>query len=249
MPAIHEQYSEELRSEFDYLSTWLPNAHIELGDIGNLHRDRFDRLTSAAELGLQFAIRDRERDIDLDYSSANGVGVEVHAGADAIAQASVQISVSFSRQHGMIFQAKSCRITEIADRQGLGRQIIELAKAGQWPAKQVVVSEVISTGPAVVIISQQRDAHIDLATDLIGLVNPLPLASASAALNVISAKGIGVKVIAPHGLTPLFRVSGVRRRLLSGETFGSRGGLATPGAVAASEALVFAELTYEDVGA
>ncbi len=81
MPAIYEQYSEELRSEFDYLSTWLPNAHIELGDVGNLHRDRFERLSSVADLGLRFEVRDRERGIDLDYSSADSVGVSVQAGA------------------------------------------------------------------------------------------------------------------------------------------------------------------------
>jgi hypothetical protein len=160
MPAIYEQYSEELRSEFDYLSAWLPNAHIELGDVGNLHRDRFERLCSLADLGLRFGVRDRQRDVDL-----------------------------------------------------------------------------------------QRDARIDLATDVIGLASPLPLASASAGLRVVSAKGIGVKVIAPDGLTPLFRASGVRRRLLGGPTFRSRGGSVASGDAAAADAFVFAELTYEDVGA
>lgn len=248
MSAIYEQYSEELRSEFDYLSAWLPNAHIELGDVGNLHRDRFERLSSLANLGLRFEVRDRERGIDLDYSSADSVGVSVQAGSDAMLQASAHITVSFGRQHGMVFQAKSCRVTEIADRQELGRQVLELVRAGQWPTNQVVVTEVISTGPAVVIISQQRDARIDLATDVVGLASPLPLASASAALNVVSAKGIGVKVIAPDGLTPLFRASGVRRRLLGGGIFKSRGGASAPDAIAA-DAFVFAELTYEDVGA
>jgi hypothetical protein len=248
MPAIYEQYSEELRSEFDYLSAWLPNAHIELGDVGNLHRDRFERLSSLADLGLRFGVRDRDRGVDLDYSSADSVGVTVQAGGEVMPQASAHITVSFDRQHGMVFQAKSCRITEIADRQELGRQVLELARAGQWPTNQVVVTEVISTGPAVVIIARQRGARIDLATDLIGLATPLPLASASAALNIVSAKGIGVKVIAPDGLTPLFRASGVRRRLLGGETFKSRG-ISSPPGTATADAFVFAELTYEDVGA
>jgi hypothetical protein len=66
--AIHEQYSEELRSEFDYLSTWLPNSHIELGDVGRLHRDRFERLTSLAELGIPFNVRERERGVDLQVN-------------------------------------------------------------------------------------------------------------------------------------------------------------------------------------
>jgi hypothetical protein len=186
--------------------------------------------------------------VDLDYSSADSVGISVQAGGDAVMQASARITVSFDREHGMVFQAKSCRITEIADRQGLGRQVLGLARAGRWPASQVVVTEVISTGPAVVIIAQQRGARIDLATDVTGLATPLPLASASAALSIVSAKGIGVKLIAPDGLTPLFRASGVRRRFLGGETFKSCGVSSPPGAPAA-DALVFAELTYEDVGA
>lgn len=248
MPAIYEQYSEELRSEFDYLSTWLPNTHIELGDVGQLRRDRFDRLTSLADLGVRFEVRDRERGVDLDYSSAASVGVSVKAGADAVV-ASALITVSFSRDHGMVFQARSCQVTEIVDRNALGARVVEMAQAGQWPANQVVVTEVISTGPAVVLVSQQRDASIDLAADAIGVAGPLPLASASAGLKVISARNIGVKVIAPEGLTPLFRASGLRRRLFGGESFGSRGWDSTPNRSAAEAPLVFSELTYEDVGA
>ncbi|MBT2452773.1 hypothetical protein J7F03_38230 [Streptomyces sp. ISL-43] len=245
MPAIHERYSEELRSEFDYLSTWLPNSPIELGDVGRLHRDRFERVTSLTELGIPYGTRERERGVDLEYSSAASIDI---AEAGAAAPAMARISVTFTRRHGIVFQARACHVSEIADRAELGRRVLELSRTAEWPAGQVVVTEVVTTGPAVVLISQQQDARVDLEADLTGMAGVLPLASLSVGLNVIRSKGIGVKVIAPDGLTPLFRASGVRRRLLSGEAFGNRGTAVPPqvgGGVADS---VFAELTYEDLG-
>lgn len=245
MPAIHERYAEELRDEFDYLSTWLPNSHLELGDVGRLHRDRFERLTSLSALGISFDVRDRERSVDLEYNSAATVGVSA-AAETGIAPATVRISVSFSQEHGIVFQAKSCTVTEVANRAALGDRVLELVHLGRWPAGQVVVTEVVRTGPAVVLIAQGRGAHLELTTD--GPVpDLLPLASVSAALEVVTAKDIGVKVIAPEGLTPLFRASGVRRRLFGGERFGNRG--QAPATEAGADDLVFAELGYEDVGA
>ncbi|MFE2964365.1 hypothetical protein ACFXKC_11960 [Streptomyces sp. NPDC059340] len=244
MPAIYQQYSEELRSEFDYLSSWLPNAHVELGDVGRLHRDRFERLTSLAELGIGFEVRERERGVDLDYSSAANVAVSTDTEARPLAR----ITVSFSRQHGIVFQARSCQISEIAGREALGRRVLELAAAARWPNAQVVVTEVVATGPAVVLVSQQQDAHIDLSVASEVLSGAIPLASASAGLNIVGSKGIGVKVIAPDGLTPLFRASGVRPRLFGGKVFGGRG-LPHSTSGEAADGYVFAELTYEDVGA
>ncbi|MFD9687233.1 hypothetical protein ACFY2K_16755 [Kitasatospora sp. NPDC001309] len=264
MPAIHEQYSEELRAEFDYLSSWLPNTHLELGDVGRLHRDRFERLTSLADLGIGFAVRERERGVDLDYSSAAEVAVSTDVDGGPLAR----VAVSFSRRHGIVFQARSCRISEIADREALGRRVLDLAAAGRWPAAQVVVTEVVATGPAVILVSQQQGASVDLAASAEALSGTIPLASASAGLSIVGSKGVGVKVIAPDGLTPLFRVSGVRPRLFGRKEFGGRGpagstvggpaegrtaeGRTAEGRTAESrtaESHVFAELTYEDVGA
>lgn len=245
MPAIHERYAANLRDEFDYLTTWLPNSHLDLGDVGRLHRDRFERLTSLSALDISFDVRDRERSVDLEYSSAATVGVSTAAEASAVA-ATVRISVSFSREHGIVFQAKSCAVTEIADRAALGDRVLELARLHRWPTGQVVVTEVVRTGPAVVLVAQGQGAHLELVAK--GPVfDQLPLASMSAALEVVSAQDVGVKVIAPEGLTPLFRASGVRRKLLGGGRFGNRG--QAPATETGADDLVFAELGYEDVEA
>jgi hypothetical protein len=249
MVALYERYTEEMRSEFDYLSTWLPNAHVELGDVGVLRRDRFERLTSLGALGVDFAVRERDRGVDLDYASAGGVSVEVNGAGEGSPAAEQRICVSFGREHGVLFQAMACRITEVADRQALGRVVLALADEGRWDARHVVVTEVVNSGPTVVLMSDRCDARIDLMArlpDVVAVTAGFPLASLSAGLSVVSALGIGVRIIAPQGLTPLFRVSGVRRRLVGADRFETRGSGAAP-PLPADDSLVFAELTYEDV--
>lgn len=249
METMCERYTEEMRSQFDYLSTWLPNAHLELGDVGVLHRDRFERLTSLSDIGIPFTIRERHHAVDLDYCSASNVSIRVTGAADGLSPAPLRMSVSFTREHGVVFQAKECHVTEIANRYTLGRNILALAESGLWPRDHVVITELVSTGPAVVLISNQRDARIELVTHApVPAANVLPLASASATLDVVSARGIGVKIIASRGLTPLFRASGLRRRLLGQDQFGHRGGNADITLTAKSDGPAeFAELTYEDL--
>ena len=216
---MFERYIDEMRTHFDYLPVWLPNTHLELGDVGTLHRDRFERETSLAELGIQFRPRERDHDIDFEYASAGNASIDVTGDAEP-----TRVAVSFRREHGVVFQATACRSTEIADRHTLGRTVLALAETGQWQRNWVVVTEVVTTGPTVVLISSENDARIDLTASLpVQLALAVPLASASAALEVVSSRGIGVKFIAHEGLTPLFRASGVRRRLFGDDRFGHRG--------------------------
>lgn len=144
---------------------------LELGDVGTLHRDRFERATSLAELGIQFRTRERDHDIDFEYASAGNASIDVTGDAEP-----ARVAVSFRREYGVVFQATACRSTEIADRHTLGRTVLALAETGQWQRNWVVVTEVVTTGPTVV-----------------------------------------------HGLPPLFRASGVRRRLFGDDRFGHRG--------------------------
>ncbi|WIV55923.1 hypothetical protein [Amycolatopsis nalaikhensis] len=251
MAAMFEQYTREMRAQFDYLSAWPPHTHLELGDVGILRRDKFERQTTLTELGIPFKVRQRSRDIDLDYCSAGNVSITVSGSADAVAAGPLRIAVSFAREHGVVFQAKACHSTEIADRYTLGRTVLALAEAGRWPRDHVVITELLGTGPAVVLVSSNHDARIELAATVPAPLDALPLASASAALDVVSSRGIGVKFIAPDGLTPLFRASGVRRRFFGEDRFEHRGEDNGNGAPLAGDLpgapAEFVEFDYEDL--
>ncbi|SFW85757.1 hypothetical protein SAMN04489730_6212 [Amycolatopsis australiensis] len=248
---MFERYTDELRAQFDYLPAWLPNTHLELGDVGILRRDRFERQTSLTELGIPYRTRNSGHGIDLDYSSSGNVSITVSGAAESPVAGPLRIAVSFAREHGVVFQAKSCHTKEIADRHTLGRAVLALSEAGRWPRNHVVITELVTTGPAVVLVAGHHDARMELAATVPAPLDALPLASASAALDVVSSRGIGVKIIAPTGLTPLFRASGVRRRLFGEDRFEHRGvenDWGEPPAVDLPDMPAeFIEVTYEDV--
>lgn len=252
MAAIYERYTKEMLAQFDYRAAWLPNTHLELGDVGILRRDGFERRTSLAELDIPFTTRECDHSIDLDYCSADNVSISVN-GAAGSPVAPLRITVSFTHEHSVVFQAKACRATEIANRHTLGRSVLALAESGRWPQGHVVITELLSTGPAVVLISNNRDARIELAAPVpTPVVDALPLASAaSASLEIVSLRGIGVKIVAPDGLTPLFRASGVQRRLFGEDRFGHRGKDNSngdlPSTARADAPIEFIELTYQDI--
>ena len=131
----------------------------------------------------------------------------------------------------------------------LGRTVLARTEAGRWPRDHVVITELLSTGPAAVLVANNHDARIELAATVPTPLDGLPLASASAALDIVSSRGIGVKIIAPTGLTPLFRASGVRRRLLGEDRFEHRGSVnGNPVSTELRDAPAeFIELTYEDI--
>jgi hypothetical protein len=247
---MFERYTDEMRAQFDYLSAWPPNTHFELGDVGILRRDRFERQTTLTDLGIPYKTRGRSHGVDLDYCSAGNVSITV-TGAATSPAGPLRIAVSFAREHGVVFQAKACHTTEIADRHTLGRTVLALAESGRWPRDHVVITELLSTGPAVVLVSSNHDARIELAATVPAPLDALPLASASAALDVVSSRGIGVKFIAPTGLTPLFRASGIRRRLLGEDSFEHRGENNGSRELHSTDLLYtpaeFTELTYEDL--
>ncbi|WP_188309863.1 hypothetical protein [Streptomyces sp. CBMA123] len=248
MAAIFERYTQEMRKEFGYLSAWLPTTRIDVGDVGYLDRARFDRHTSLPELGIDAATQPGRTLADLDYASRGSVAVTLEESARGL-PGGQDAEVTFSREHGVLFQARKCRTTRIADLQALGRAVLALHREGKWDAAAVVVTEVVHSGPTVILVSNQRGARIGLRAHAAApLAGALALADAATGLRVVSTQGIGVKIIEPRGLTPLFRVCGIRRRLLGDPDFEHRG---EPAATAehTGEQWYFSTLTYEDLGA
>lgn len=234
---IHRRYVRELRRETGYLSAWLPTVSVAVGDVGELYRDRFEPRSTLARLGLGFETKAGSPPAVIDYCSRGDVGISTGAGVGENA-----VRVSFAAEYGVVFQAEGCRSREIQDLERLGAEILALRRAGRWPRRRVVVTEVVHSGATVILVSNQRDAHVELSAS--GAVAPGAwLPGAAANLETTSSHGVGVKVIAPEGLTPLFRVFGIRRRLTGSTGAGFRAGLP----VVEADGLCFTELGYDDV--
>lgn len=217
MAAIHEQYTEEMHRQFGYFASWLPSNRLELGDVGTLRRDRFDKITSLARLGVRFQVGTADEPVDLEYSSAGQVDVSVNANAHLdtgpVAKPSATITVTFNRANATLFQAARCTVESVLDLSTLEEQLCRLKRAESWSLDYVVVTELVRTGPAAILISNQKGAKVEFQVDA-GVLggDSLQVAKASVGLPIMSTSGLAVKVIALSGVTPLNRAGRLRRR-------------------------------------
>ena len=224
MTTSYEQYTEEMRREFGYSATWLPNAPLRIGDVGFFRRDRFERVTSLRAMGVAVPLSPPGESSDLEYLSAGhvelswrtdaGVGsLDQIIGTAPTADASTTVSVLFGRAHAVVFQALASRVQAVRDLTELASQLRPLVESGKWQRDFAVITEVIQTGPSAVLVSSQANARADFRVKTSALAGPCVLARASANLGIVSASGVSVKIAAPNGLTPLFRACAFRSRL------------------------------------
>jgi hypothetical protein len=252
MAAIYEQYTEEIHREFGYSATWLPNTPVSVGDVGYFHRDRFQRATSLREMGVNIEVSPLGEPGDLEYLSANQVQVSWRtdaAGGPAapVAEASAVISVVFRRAHAVVFQALGSRVRTIRDQPALAAKLLPLVDSGRWQPDYAVITEVVQTGPSAVLVSSQANARADFRVRAGTLTGPCALAQAGANLGVMSTSGLSVKILAPKGLTPLFRACAFRSRFRKPPRLTYRGGIEElPEGASVARGLDFGPLGYED---
>jgi hypothetical protein len=72
-------YLNEIHQRFAYLPTWLPNAKLQLGDVGVLRGEGFRQMTTLKELGVPFTTRRGAAALDFSYTSASGVALQMKA--------------------------------------------------------------------------------------------------------------------------------------------------------------------------
>jgi hypothetical protein len=214
---INSQYAKEIYKEFGYLATWLPTANVQVGDIGIIEDGIFQKTGTLKDLGIIYASQVDPQTGDIEYASANAVSVDVKAAGTAPVSGvnvDASVAVSFARANAILFQASQCRASTISNLSEVANSILSLSREGRWPTKQVVITDVISSAAATVLISSGANAHIDLSVKGNVGAEKAKLASGNATFGVNSFSGIATRIVGEKGSTPLFKASGISQSWL-----------------------------------
>jgi hypothetical protein len=222
---VSRRYVDEIFARYGYFATWLPNTRVELGDVGVRQGRIFKRLTSLADLGIEFGIRRGKDPTDFTHTSSSGVNLKLGAAADASA-AGAQLAVEFDQQGAFVFQAVGCRVDEIDNRLAVGQQVLELHGQGKWDADWCVTDTTVSAASATIIVASSAKASLGLTART--PIQISSLARVDAGISVSAQAGDVLHFIAAKGLVPMFKVSRVKQsflaKLFGGElTFGGPG--------------------------
>ncbi|MGW6619786.1 hypothetical protein ACWF99_01065 [Nocardia sp. NPDC055002] len=214
MDAVYQQYAAEMHERFGFLATWLPSGLVEPGDVGVLVNGKFEKVTTLTTLGVPYSLDTPGHNGHLDYSSAQTVRVTETAGVDAADLVSSSLTISFGRSGATFLQAADTSELKIADLHLLEGELKRRYAHHQWLPEYLVVHKVVRTGPAVIFVSNERDAHIGLRLNATGgIPSTVPIAQAAAHLTVTSRSGLAVNLVVPAESTPLFGAVQLRKRL------------------------------------
>ncbi|MER7251605.1 hypothetical protein [Kribbella sp. NPDC000426] len=204
-----------MHRRFGQFACWPPNTPLALGDVGVLRRDRFDKATTLADLGIRSLPDETGTPTLLEYSSADEVRLVIDGEARAAAvlpPLEAKISISFARGGATFFQAAGAVKQSITNLPKLERELRPLLARKIWRPEWAVVTSVQRTGPTIILVSDRRDAKVEFSVSADTLGPSIPLAAAAAGIEFGSMHGVGVRVVAPEGTTPLFGAAQFRGR-------------------------------------
>ncbi|WP_327180932.1 hypothetical protein [Streptomyces sp. NBC_01334] len=248
--AIHERYTKEIYDGLGYFAVWMPNSPVSLGDVGVLRGRRFHRMTSLAELGVAFETVGPGVPMAHSYSSAGDVDVAVtgEVGTPEVLGLAPQltITVTFHKAHATYLRAVGCTEEVVGDHLALQRGVADLREAGVWRREYVIVTKLVKTGPAVILVSSSGGTRVEFQASVDLAPMSLPLASVGAGLGTSTGSALAAEAVTlDGGLTPLFELSALRRGLSARPRLRIRGPGAGTGNTA-TDTWKLAPLSWED---
>lgn len=236
-----KQYLEEMNSKFGYFATWIPTTDLKLGDIGVIKGgieipligkitkgNEFTRVSSLEEQGIKFKIRRDTTPGNLEYSSAGNVTIKAKVSGSlapegsvlsALTEADAGVLIEFGDESGVVFKANKVLNPSIENLDALGKEILKRYNNGEWDENWVVITELAQAESATIIISSGGGGKIELKATGEIKPNNIDIADANANFKVVYGKNIHTQVIAQKGLTPLFKVQGIKKKwIVMGES-------------------------------
>lgn len=216
-----KEYLKELNKRFGYRPTWEPGKPLELGDIGVLEKGVFSQRSSLMDLGISFEIREPAAGSDIKYASSGGVKVEPKLSGKAplpdttLSKLDSGFSVSFSKENAILFEAKNARTALISNLHAIEKEVIKKMKDDSWKREWVIISELMQTDSATIVISKGKSAKIELKAAGEVATGELHIADVDLGLKASFEKNIEYSVIAQKGSTPFYRASGIKNSLFS----------------------------------
>ena len=216
MEKLNIYYSKEFYKLYGKHAMMDPDT-IKLGNI--IDPDTCEVIGSLNNLGIDFTemVKSDIPDAEPIYKSKNIEVGDLSVGQESIAK----VDLEFKSDHALYLSTKGSKIVGIAEdhigENGLGAQIIKLynkdKKKSKWNKDWIVVTEVEYTKKALIIISNGKNAKIELKAQSPSPINIGEMINAD--LSFGKESSIGFKYIMPEGeyRTILFKAKAINRSI------------------------------------
>jgi hypothetical protein len=240
MQAPFKFYLNHMHEKSDYRATWDPAVKLELGYIGKLDNGVFEVYSSLQNEGIIMQPSTQSSTLDLDYTSEVGVDINIKvAGAAPVAgsiltQAEAGFNLAFSSEKAVVFKISGYQTHQVLNLKDIEKDILD-RYAGRnlnghtpWEKDWVVITRLVQASSATIIISTSSKGQLDLKAKANVGTSDLKITDASLGLSIAKETGSNMNFIAKEGLTPLYRVMGIRKPWFSSAKFQAKNVPAPP---------------------
>jgi hypothetical protein len=204
-------------TESGYRATWEPGLALELGQVGKLGSDGvFTVYSTLAAEGIEMITNTKGTGGDLDYTSNDDVTITAKVAGtapvlgSALTEGEAGVTIEFKTSEAIVFQSVGNRTDYIQNLGQVTEQILQKYNNRTWKEDYLVITQLTRADSATIIISRSSKGSLDLkATATVG-TDVIKLTDARLGLSVSREKGNNLKYICQSGLTPLYRVHGIR---------------------------------------
>ena len=241
MTSLAERYIREMHNSLDYWAAWAPGVEIKLGDCGRLDDDwAFLPERNIKAFGIDFSVDESPSTTPWSHTSDHAMTFtfQVQGGEKIIPQipqGTAGIQIDFHRENAVVFAAVEGRHSRIADIYELKRQVLDLARKGQFPNDFVVVTEVVKAESATVLLSVDKEGKYVASASADFKAGIVDVGNASLNISTQVADKVKTEIVAKNHVTPLFRAVKLHKGFLDYKV--------SPLEAAAEEDLPFVDLT------
>ena len=208
-------YVQEISKKTNYRANWLPDKPMNIGDIGKLSDGIFTLYSTLEQQGIPIRVRESGSSLNLDYTSndsvkiTNGLDTSVSAAGIPGAAGKLLYKIDFQRSEGVVFQITDSKKIIIENLSEIENSILEKYKKSVWDLGWVVVTEVVKTDSATIIINTGGSNTLEFEVSGDVGIKSVNLADTSLGLKLLRESGSSTKIIAQTNLTPLYVTKGI----------------------------------------
>ncbi|MYV54446.1 hypothetical protein [Streptomyces sp. SID3212] len=228
---IPDAFWNEVRGRHRRLPVWTPGTPMELGDVGRFTTGGWTRFTTLAALGVTADAAEPGPLADFEYASNDGVrrtAALSPATVDAVvASARGDATYHFERAGTFVMRATNASLHRLDDLLAVEDAVLELYRLKKWRKEWVVITEVVTSGPSLVLVSAGGLANVTVrfkaGTQVVPGVPEVAGASVGAAFEVENGDSIEGSYSVPGRTALLWRGFHVVDPLLRAARFAERG--------------------------
>jgi hypothetical protein len=225
----HKFYLSHMNAKTGYRATWDPGRPLQIGQVGKLDGSGIFSVFSTLEKeGIPIEVLSDESSGEMDYTSNESVNISVKLAGSAPAAGSVLTDVEagfsfeFKSEKAVVFQTSGHKTHQLVNLGEIEKLVLKKFNDGNWEKDWLIVTQLVAADTATIIISNSSNGKLELKAKAGAGTANLKLTDASLGLTVAREQGSTLKYITQNGLTPLYRLMGIRHPLFGKKQLATR---------------------------